>query len=473
MRCPECGTEIDDLRAVFCPRCAAPLGLDEAEATTPIEVDEKSSDTATIETESVPPPASQSPLAEGDAVREPLERVAEVRDRLERGGWLDVAAAAALAFLVVLVVGAVLVLAAKLNFPGLGERADLLGTFNAIVIAGLGALGVAMVIDGLSVSVLPLGALLAIGTGTVWAIRTALRDRPPSDLRDAARWGIRLSVPFGLLCFFFALVFRFRGSHPVSADAGMALVTGAFWGALFGIVGAVKLVEPLRAAAGRVLAGLRARDPSYYEGAAAGSLMIAAVVVLGAIAMLLWAIISLAKGEPGGRFEAGDAIAYVVYLAAFLPNLVVAIAALSVGAPVDVGAKVDLGGRLVGPMREYSLASWGRGDPAPYLLLLLLIPIVACVAAGFYARRRTADPSAMLVILLTGSAVFSVALTLVAAIGELRFAGVVRGAGYGAIAPDLVLLFLFTFLASGILAFAGWYFAGATNVLNDRFPQAS
>ena len=201
--------------------------------------------------------------------------------------------------------------------------------------------------------------------------------------------------------------------------------------------------------------------------------MIAAVVVLGAVAVLLWAIISLAGGEPGGRFEAGDAIAYVVYLAAFLPNVIVAIATLSVGAPVDVGAKVDLGGRLVGPLREYSLASWGRGDPAPYLLLLLLIPIVACFAGGFYARRRTPEPSSMLVVLLTGSAVFSVVLTLVAAIGEMRFAGVVRGAGYGAIAPDLVLLFLFTFLASGILSSAGWHFAGSTTVLNDRFPQAS
>ena len=401
-----------------------------------------------------------------------MERVAEVRDRLERGGWLDVAAAAALSFLVLLVVGGVLVLAAKLNFPALGGGADILAAFNAVVIAGLGAIGIAIVIDGLSVSALPLGALLVIGAGTAWAVRAALRDQPPSDLAAAVRWGVRVAIPFGLLCFFFALVFRFRGRHPVAADAGMALITGAFWGAVFGIIGAVKLVEPLRAASGRLLAGVRARDRAWYEGAVAGGVMLSSAAVLGVAAVLVWAIVSLASGEPGGRFGAGDAIAYLVYLAAFLPNVVVVIIAIGLGAPLDVGAKVDLGGRLVGQLREYSLASWGRGDAEPYLLGLLLIPIAACAAGGFIARRRSAQPSSMLVVLLTGSAVFCVGLTLVAAIGELRFAGIIKGAGYGAVEPDLVLLALFAFLVSGVVSFGGWKLAEGTDVLSERYPQA-
>jgi hypothetical protein len=102
---------------------------------------------------------------------------------------------------------------------------------------------------------------------------------------------------------------------------------------------------------------------------------------------------------------------------------------------------------------------------------LLLIPIVACAAGGFVARRRASQPSSMLVVLLSGSALFSVGLTLLAAIGELRFAGIVPGAGYGAVAPDLVLLALFAFLASGILSFAGWKLAESTTILDDRFPQ--
>lgn len=462
MRCPECGSEITDTRAAFCPRCAAPLGAEDAEATTRLEIDDAEGDTTTLSA------APIAPLDESSAV----ERVADVRDRLERGGWLDVAAAAALSFLVLLVVGGALVLAAKLNFPALGGGADVLAAFNAVVIAGLGALGIAVVIDGLSVSALPLGALLVIGAGISWAVRTALRDQPPSDLPAAVRWGARVAIPFGLLCFFFALVFRFRGRHPVAADAGMALITGTFWGAVFGIIGAVKLVEPLRAATGRLLAGLRARDRAWYEGAVAGGVMLGAAAVFGAAALLVWAIVALAGGEPAGRFGVGDAIAYLVYVAAFLPNMIVVIVAIGLGAPVDVGAKVDLGGRLVGPLREYSLTSWGRGDAEPYLLALLLIPIVACAAGGFIARRRTAQPSSMLVVLLTGSTIFCVGLTLVAAIGELRFAGVVKGAGYGAIEPDLVLVALFAFLASGVLSFGGWKLAEGTDVLSERYPQA-
>ena len=461
MRCPECGTEITDTQAAFCPRCAAPLGPEETEATTRLELDDAEEDTTTLRATPI------APLDESSAV----ERVAEVRDRLERGGWLDVTAAAALSFLVLLVVGGALVLAAKLNFPGLGGGSDLLAAFNAIVIAGLGALGIAVVIDGLSVSALPLGALLVIGAGIAWGVRTAIHDEPPSDLPGAVRWGARVAIPFGLLCFFFALVFRFRGRHPVAADAGMALITGAFWGAVFGIIGALKLVEPLRAAAGRLLAGLRARDRAWYEGAVVGGVMLEAAAVLGAAAVLVWVIVSLAGGEPGGAFGAGDAVAYLVYLAAFVPNVIVAVIALGLGTPLDVGAKVDLGGRLVGPLREYSLTSWGRGDAEPYLFALLLIPIVACIAGGFIARRRTAEPSSMLVVLLTGSAIFCVGLTLIAAIGELRFAGVVKGAGYGAVQPDVVLLALFAFLASGVLSFGGWKLAESTDVLSERYPQ--
>ena len=466
MRCPNCGSEVTDPEAIFCPRCAAPLSSQEGEATARIDVDEVTGDTSVIDA-----PADE-PDARAIDEPSPVERVAAVRDKLEHAGWVDVASAAGLSFLVLLVVGAVLVLAAKLDFPALGGGADLLAAFNATVIAGLGALGIAIVIDGLSVSALPLGALIAIGVGTMWAVRSALRDNPPADLVAALRWGVRVAVPFGLLCFFFALVFRFRGRHPVSADAGMALITGAFWGAVFGVLGAVRMVEPLRSAAGRVLGGLRARDRASYEGAATGSVMIVLATVLGAGAVLLWAIVALAGGEPDGRFGVGDAIAYLVYLAAFLPNVIVAIVTLSLGAPIDVGAKVDLGGRLVGPMREYSLSSWGRGDADPFLLVLLLMPIAACAAGGFFARRRTSDPSSMLVTLLTASAVFAVGLTLVAAIGELRFAGVVKGAGYGAVAPDLVALFGFAFLGSGILSFGGWKLAESTDLLDDRFPQA-
>jgi hypothetical protein len=462
MQCPSCGGTISDPTTAFCPHCAAPLGAEDAEAT--VKLDDLSSDDAeSTQTITLPP--------SDEAVGPPAVDVARVRHSLERGGWLDAAAAAGLGFLVLLAIGGALVLAAKLNFPGLGGAADLLGGFSAIVVAGLGCLGIPIVLDGVAVSALPLGALIAIGWGVTWAVRTSFRGSPPASLKDALRTGLQVAAVFALLCWFFALVFRFRGQHPVAPDAGIALLAGAFWGAVFGILGAVSLREPLKTTAGRLLGGLKARRTDVYEGTVAGGVMLAGAAVVGLAATLLWVIVALAKGIPGGSFGAGDAFAYVLYLVAFLPNIIVAILSLSVGAPLQVGAKVNLGGELVGPMREYSFATWGRGDPAPYLLLLLLIPVVVCGAAGFWARRRTSDGTLMVPVLLVASAVFAIALTLLAWIGELRLAGVARGSGYAAVAPDVVYVLLFSFLASGILAFGGWKLADSTDIMGERFPQ--
>lgn len=462
MQCPACGGAISDASAAFCPHCATPLGTEDAEAT--VKLDDLSADDAeSTQTISLPPA--------GEAVGPPVVDVERVRHQLERGGWLDAAAAAGLGFLVVLAIGGALVLAAKLNFPGLGGAADLLGGFSAIAIAGLGCLGIPILIDGVAVSALPLGALIAIGWGVIWAVRTSFRGSAPASLKDAFRIGLQVAAVFALLCWFFALVFRFRGQHPVAPDAGIVLLAGAFWGATFGALGAMSLRAPLRTTVGGLLGGLRARRTDLYEGTVTGGVMLAGAALVGSAATLLWIIVALAKGMPGGRFGAGDALAYVLYLIAFLPNIVVAILSLSVGAPLQVGAKVNLGGKLVGPMREYSFASWGPGDPEPYLLLLLLIPIVVCSAAGFWARRRISDGSMMVPVLLMASAVFAVALTLLAWIGELRLAGVAKGSGYAAVAPDVVFLLLFSFLASGILAFAGWKLAESTDLMSDRFPR--
>lgn len=394
----------------------------------------------------------------------------EIRARLHDSGWLDAIAAAGLGFVVLLGIGGVLTLALKLNFPEVGA-ADPLAAFNAIVIASLGVLGTPVVLDGVLLAVVPLGALAAAGAGVIWAVHASLRNSVPPSLAAGVRFGARVAVPFALLCWFFALVFRFRGQHPVSADAGVALIAGAFWGATFGILGAISAVESLRTTGTRLLAGIKAKQKDWYEGITTGGLMLAGVALAGLAATLLWIIVALAQGAPGKQFGLGDAIAYAVYLAAFLPNIVVAVTALSLGAPVDVGARVNLGGELVGPVREYSLGSWGRGDPMPLVYLLTLIPIAACIGGGFIARRRTSTPGAMVNVLLVASAIFSIVLTLLVAIGPLRLAGVVKGSGYGEVAPDIVVTFLFAFLASGILGAAGWKLAESTSLLRRRFPS--
>jgi len=465
MQCPSCGAEVSDPLAAFCPRCAAPL-TEGTEATARLDIpQEADTGTSKLDVEDV---VEAAPEEDG---AEPLPpRLAALRERLEETGWLDALGAAGLAFLVLLVVGGVLVLAAKLNYPQLGGGADVLSAFNASVMAGLGALGVPIVIDGLAVSALPLGALAIVGAGIVWAVRTSLGDRRFPTVKAAVFTGARVGVGFGILCLFFALVFRFRGQHPVSSDAGMSLVTGAFWGTLFGALGTIRVMEPLRSALRRVTSGFEAKDRRFYDGAASGVVMLVVAGVLGAGATLLWVIVVLAKGAPGAHFGAGDAFAYLVYLAAFLPNIVVGIVSLSLGAPIDVGAKISVGGEMIGPMREYSLAAWGKGDPPSYLWLLILIPLIACGIGGLYARRKTDDPKAMVPVLLTASGVFAVTITLLGAFGPLRMAGVLKGSGYALIAPDAPMVFILAFLISGVVGFLGWELAGRSRVLADRFP---
>ena len=407
-----------------------------------------------------PPPSEELP-----------PRVLELRDRLEGSGWLDIGAAAGLGFLVLLAVGGVLVLAAKLNYPQLGGGADLLSAFNALAMAGLGTLGIPLVIDGVVASALPLGALAVVGAGVVWAVRTSIGSRRFETVAGAVTYGARVGIPFGLLCGFFALVFRSRGAHPVAADAGIALLAGAFWGALFGSIGAVRIMEPLRAASARLLSGLRAKDERLFTGASVGAAMLAIALVLAFAAALLWIIVALAKDPPGKQFSAGDAFAYVVYLIAFLPNILVGIVTLSFGAPIDVGAKIDVGGRFIGPFVDYSLFEWGRGDAPIYLWLLVLIPLAACGFGGFYARRKS-EASAMVTVLLTASGVVAVCLTLLASVGVLRMAGVLKGSGFALIAPDVPVLLLVSFLVSGVVGFLGWKVAERTDLLADRLPHA-
>ena len=71
--------------------------------------------------------------------------------------------------------------------------------------------------------------------------------------------------------------------------------------------------------------------------------------------------------------------------------LVAIITALGMGSALDVGARVTVARSRVGDINELSIFSWGGGEEPAYLYLLLLIPLAATVAGGFYARRTASD----------------------------------------------------------------------------------
>lgn len=422
---------------------------DEGDSTEKIEVPD-SGTTSEIDSEEVPPLV-------------PDHAVPWVR-RLMDEGWVEIVQAAALAFLVLLAVGSVLVLAAKLNFPSIGRGGDLLDSLNAIVIAGLSILSVPVIFDDVAIALLPLGALIVTGWGIAWAVRTTIRP-PDGDAIKTVRYGARIALPFALLCWFAALVFRYRGDHPVAADGGAVLLVAAFWGALFGALGALQTRRPLRAWASAAWNALHKRIPVHDEGIFAGAVTLVVTLLAAGAATFIGIIIVLARDAPGRHFTAGDAFAYVVYLAALLPNFVISVAAISFGSNVDVGARLNLSGEIVGQMREYSMWTWGRGDPPAFVYLLVLIPLIACLAGGVVARRRTGDPSSMAVVLLTASGVVATSLTLLAWVAKTRLAGIGRGGGYAAIEPDAVVTFAAAFLLTGILGAAGWKLAENRKVM--------
>ena len=494
MRCPSCGHEIADEAAAFCSRCGTALAASEGRATETVDVGEAGATDeigstgvgAAPDTREVDAPlpgatteeaghASEGPVPQTDAgagaraasspssLASSMRRVRDsevvVRGRraLLAGGWVDAAQAAGVAFLGVLVIGAALLLALKLHFPELGAGFNPISVLAAIVMAGLGTLGVPLHIGGIEISTVPLGALLASGAVIAWATSSALRERE----RDVAPlWleGAKVAVPFALLCWLAALIFRIRaGPNPVASGGAEALVFPALWAALFGALGGARVRGTVRAVTGRILDRVRARWPDLYEGFAAGGVMLVVVAVLSAFALLLWVIIGLARGATPKGFTAGDAVAAVVYAVAFLPNVIVTIAGLSLGAPVEIGSQITGAGRLRGSVPMYSIFDWDGAGPPFYVALLLMIPVIACSIGGYIAYKSADDRSKYAEIIGAAAATFAGVLFVLAALSEARLgAGLLGRGGFARLALDAPITFVLAFLWAALLGFAGW-----------------
>jgi hypothetical protein len=477
MRCPECDATILDDEAAFCPRCGKPLGIREAEATTELKVPPEvnssdnpdsagdTGDTAVVERPDdrhtdVAEPAPATPTFLHDFL-------SSLRGALRRGAWGPLSAVAAFGFLALLAAGALLVLGVKMQYPDIGSGSDPLASLFALVIVGLGVMRVPIHIGELSVSALPLGALAAVGYLIVWATARALRRRAGQPLGVMVVEGAKLAVPFALICFLAALIFRIRTDPtPVAADAFGALVLGALWGAFFGALGGLVAGGSLREHARRALEAVRARWEFGYHGVRAGAAMLGVSFLLGAIASLFWVIAGLLGGGPD-EFGLGEAGAAAIYLVAFAPNVVVSIVAIGLGAPVEIGAQVSSAGRLIGPLQEISLFGWGAGDPPWFAYLLILIPALACLLGGFAAHRSAragdgATSKLMFPTLAVAAATYALVLFEIAALSEARLgAGLVRNRGFGRVAPDagmVLVLAAFWAVAAGLV---GWELVGS------------
>jgi hypothetical protein len=384
-----------------------------------------------------------------------------VRRSLATGGWADAALAGILALLAVLLVGAVLLVAAKIQSPNLGAGAGPVSVLTAIVILALGSLGTPVHVDEIVVSALPLGALAACGVAIAWAAGQFIEKREAHSIKERALEGAKLGLPLAVLCWVAALIFRFGGDHTVAANAPWALVLGGVWGALFGALGAACSGSGVRALVGRGAALFKERNRAVFEGVVAGGVMLAVGTVLGAGAALVWLIASLASGGPSAGFGVGDAVAAAIYIAAFAPNIVTVVLAVGLGAPIEFGAQVTIRGKLAGPVRELSLWDWPGGAPW-FAYLLVFVPALACVIGGFVARRSAPPGSRPHEVLGVAAATFAVTLAVLAWLGRARLgAELVTERGFGLVAAGSLQVLLLGFAWAALFGFLGWRFAAS------------
>lgn len=371
-----------------------------------------------------------------------MQRSTGFRLRRALGGGDRFAAAgiAAVVFLTMMGAGAVLLVAGKLQFPSLGSDAGPLDILRSIGLVGFACLGIPIDIDGLELSVVPLGALGAIAVASAWTAR--------DEIRKAQTWGpadaFKVGAVYAAMMFAAALIFRFGGATPVSVSPLAAAIYGFLWGSVFAGLGWIwhrgavpEPPAPLRGPLGPGLPVARRLG----SGAIFGGL----------VALLCLVIVRLAISELPRGFGLGDAAAALLYSIAFLPNLLIAIFSLALGGTLEVGAQVDIGGEVIGPVREISLFEWGRGGTPPGLWALLVLPLATSVWAGWCASRGSSQrgPAPALRAVAVGAALFAIGVGFIALVGDARLgAGMVRQRGLALVGVHALEAMLLAFLWS-------------------------
>ncbi len=337
-----------------------------------------------------------------------------------------------------LLIGAALAIAAKLQAPDIGAGASAFSVFETIVVISLGCLGAPVSIGEIEIAVVPLGVLLAFGLVVVRVVRTrensGFGDMPTSSRQsDGARLARGMAVVpfFAAICALAAAIFRLGGEAPVHASPAYAAVWGAVWCALFAGVG----MAPRTTGAGKLFNDLSAEgagDRSLSAPAVSLVACTAAGFVLAAGAAALGLLVKIADSIGDGAAAAAGALLHDL---AFFPNLTVAVSALAVGAPVEAGSALTLGGE-VKPLPEYSLWDWA-GGPTPVLAFFLLaIPVIAGVAAGAAARRASRSRAQAAAATLLAAAGFGALHATLAWLADARLAaGTIGEEGFARVAP--------------------------------------
>lgn len=516
MECPSCGAEVRDPEAVFCARCGSPLGRESeasaeqaTEVTTSTQPAPPTEEQSTVSTRQSrepgydpgPAPGSAEPPLEGavtaqqrpgppgrpsiespyggyqggqrserpdatepaDAPGESKGTAVPVREfavALQRsfvsGGWGQFAGAAAIGWLALVGLGALIVAAAAIGsggFPGINA----LDVLSLVVVFGLSIMGVSLEFSNLgpvgpSFGMIWFGALAIAGYALSWATARAVARRSPHSLRGLMIEGSKVALPFALYCLLAALLFKISDVGTLAASAPQALFLGLLWGAVFGALGGLRSMEPLQAIWGRALESVKTKRRSTYEGIAGAGVMLGTTALASAGAFLLIIIVALARGDSLDGLTIGSVGAALIVLVLTLPNVLSLIAAVSLGAPLS-GV-----GDSLGASESISIIGFGGRTSGGLVLLLLLIPLLSCLLGGFSAYRQSIDPSKMTEVLVAAACVYAGTLAVLALLNGFSFRGV-EGVSIGVVNTNFLLAALMGLVWAALFGFAGWKLA--------------
>jgi hypothetical protein len=302
-----------------------------------------------------------------------------------------------------------------------------------------------------------------VGWALIIAGRRFVGGAGPSSAQERALDGAKLGLPFAVLCFAAALIFRMRGAD-VGADPSLALLLGGVWGALFGSIGGVTAEGKIADLVTDRLTGMATGWGIAREGLITAGAMLVVAGVLGMATVLLYLIGILVVGL-GVELTGGEVLAILAVVAIFAPNLAAGTVGFSLGAPnFFVARSFDAGFE-----RELSLLGFGEATPAPYLYLLLLIPVAACILGGYVARRRTSHRGKPVAVLGTAAVVFAGSLAAIVYAGTLNYSAGALGEGaLIVLRSDAVSVFLLALVWAGSLGYAGWKVAETQESKPDR-----
>lgn len=359
--------------------------------------------------------------------------------------------AGALIFLGLLAFAALSLVVLKLQFPELGSGADPIEMLTGLVILALAVLRVPVHIGELTITILPLGAMAIVAWIVRWSCRTVVIGARP-------RYAAVVGLTFGSMAAIAALVFRYRfETDPIHAGAFGAFVLGTLWISLWAALSFATIGRDGTGLLRTRIASLRSRRRQLFDGLRTGTVMVGTASLLAAAAGMFGTIVVLLRGGGPAYDHVGQLVAALFYVLVFAPNLVVAIVSLSLGAPLELGAGLTIGGRVRETVRQISIFEEGL-DP---ILLLLLVPLVSCGIAGYWARSYTPDPASARRVLAIGAFVFAFTFAVLAAIGDVRLgARLTADRGFGVVAPSWSLVFVLGLVWAAGAGYAGWVLAG-------------